>query len=238
MSTQTSTYTKAEAKASDAELARLTDIWQAAAANYSNARERVLSAAGARMAFLNGGGKGVSFDGRNRATIEQAREIASGTVEAPRWGDAGRAAAALATFDEAHAAEHAARTTMRAWDDANYKGWQRFFLVPDGHIHATTGCSSLRITTRIGWLPDLSGETEAEAVAAHGAMLCTKCFPSAPVEYTRGIEKPVPADQCSGSNKYVPNANWRLYSPRGNCPECGQTVSVTKAGNARKHKIS
>ena len=27
-----------------------------------------------------------------------------------------------------------ARKAVRAWDAANYKGWQRFFLVPGGHI--------------------------------------------------------------------------------------------------------
>ena len=237
MNTDTSTYTKAEAKASDAELARLTDIWQTAAEAAGTARERVLSAAGARISFL-GGRKGLSIDGRSAATIQDARDIVAGTIPLPRWAEVSRIVEALAGLEQAKAAEFATRTTMRAWDTENYKGWQRFFLVTDGHIHSSTGCSSLRPTTRIGWLPALSGETEAEAVAAHGAMLCTKCFPSAPVEYTRGIDKPVPADQCSGSNKYVPNANLRLCSPRGNCPECGQTVSVTKIGNARKHKIA
>ncbi len=89
-----------------------------------------------------------------------------------------------------------ARKAVRAWDLANYKGWQRFFMVPGGHIHASTGCHSLRITTLITWLPELSGETEAEAVAEHGAMLCTKCFPSAPVEWTIGNADP---SKCSGA---------------------------------------
>ena len=121
-----------------------------------------------------------------------------------------------------------ARKAVRAWDDANYKGWQRFFLVPGGHIHASTGCHSLRITTLITWLPELSGETEAEAVAEHGALLCTKCFPSAPVEWTIGNTDP---SKCNGT----PDRETR----RGRyaaCRECGYVGALTTHGNLRKHK--
>lgn len=78
---------------------------------------------------------------------------------------------------------------MRALE-AQYTGWSRFFLVTSsagGHIHSSMNCSTCRIDTAFGWLPELSGQTEAEAVAAHGAILCTVCFPSAPVEWTGGI---------------------------------------------------
>jgi hypothetical protein len=47
-------------------------------------------------------------------------------------------------------------------------------------------CSSCRPTTTYGWLPDLSGKTENEAVAAHGPALCSVCFPTAPVEHVGG----------------------------------------------------
>lgn len=67
---------------------------------------------------------------------------------------------------------------------AENHGWSRFFMVHGGHIHATMGCSTCRATTLFGWLPQLSGLSEADAVAAHGATLCTKCFPTAPVEWT------------------------------------------------------
>lgn len=113
--------------------------------------------------------------------------------------------------------------------------WSRFFMVPGGHIHSSTGCHTLRPTTWISWLPELSGESEAEAVAAHGSVLCTHCFPSAPVEWTTKAPKPTDPNVCSGWGKYVPDANLRLYSPRGTCPDCGQTVSVTSRANARKH---
>ena len=71
--------------------------------------------------------------------------------------------------------------------DKEYEGWTRFFLVPGGHIHSTRSCSSCNkrgAITSFSWLPELSGLTEADAVTAHGSVLCTVCFPSAPVEWT------------------------------------------------------
>lgn len=64
--------------------------------------------------------------------------------------------------------------------------WSRFFLVTSstGHIHRSMSCSTCRPTTRYGWLPDLSGKTEADAVAEHGPALCSVCFPSAPLDWT------------------------------------------------------
>lgn len=66
--------------------------------------------------------------------------------------------------------------------------WSRFYLVTnlDGHIHSSTACSTCHLTTEFAWLTDLSGLTEAEAVEAHGAILCSVCYPTAPVEWTNG----------------------------------------------------
>jgi uncharacterized small protein (DUF1192 family) len=66
--------------------------------------------------------------------------------------------------------------------------WSRFFLVTSssGHIHSSMHCSTCRPTTTYGWLPELSGSTEAEAVEQHGPALCSVCFPSAPVEWQGG----------------------------------------------------
>ena len=70
----------------------------------------------------------------------------------------------------------------------NERRWSRFFLVlnSNGHIHRDTSCSTCFITTEFGWLPNLSGLTEADAVADQGEILCSVCFPSAPVEWTNG----------------------------------------------------
>lgn len=70
--------------------------------------------------------------------------------------------------------------------------WSRFFLVvssADGHIHDRRSCSTCRFDTVFSWLPELSGLSEADAVEAYGAILCTVCFPSAPVEWTGGESK-------------------------------------------------
>jgi predicted RNA-binding Zn-ribbon protein involved in translation (DUF1610 family) len=122
-----------------------------------------------------------------------------------------------------------------AWgyDADHYKGWNRFFLVQ--HIHNSMHCSSFRPTTRVGWLPDVSGLTEAEAVAEHGATLCTICFPSAPVELTTPKADPT---VCSASGRYIERAS--TLGGRGKyavCPECGEVIYRTPgSGKLRKHK--
>jgi hypothetical protein len=131
--------------------------------------------------------------------------------------------------------EDAAKTLDREL----YTGWTRFYLVK--HIHNTTACSSFRPGTKIGWLPNLSGQTEAEAVAEHGAILCTKCFPSAPVEMTDG--RGVPSDgTCPGSGSAFdparPNTAGLYFGPQAECPSCGQQVALKSrhSSQVRKHK--
>lgn len=74
---------------------------------------------------------------------------------------------------------------------ALYTGWSRFFLVTNnnGHIHSSMNCSTCFATTQFGWLPQLSGLTEAEAVADQGEILCSICFPTAPIAWTTGVSK-------------------------------------------------
>lgn len=71
--------------------------------------------------------------------------------------------------------------------DAEYarRRWSRFFLVlnGNGHVHRDRACSTCFPTTLYGWLPQLSGATEQEAVAEYGERMCTVCFPSAPSMY-------------------------------------------------------
>jgi len=62
--------------------------------------------------------------------------------------------------------------------------WARFEAVPGGHIHnRNSTCHTLRPTTRVAWIVELSGDTEADAVALYGPALCSHCFKSAPVEW-------------------------------------------------------
>jgi hypothetical protein len=69
--------------------------------------------------------------------------------------------------------------------------WSRFYLVcnSNGHIHSSVNCSTCYDTTQYAWLTNLSGLTEADAVEAEGEILCTICFPSAPVSWTNGISR-------------------------------------------------
>ena len=120
-----------------------------------------------------------------------------------------------------------------AMNKALYKGWTRFFLVQ--HIHSSQHCSSFRPRTRIGWLPDVSGLTEAEAVAAHGEALCTICFPSAPTALTT---KPADPSVCTGTRNYDAPSRTGYFSGNWATCTCGQQVTVTSAGNLRKHKVA
>ena len=124
--------------------------------------------------------------------------------------------------------------------------WSRFYLVPGGHIHADTNCSTCnngRNLTKFGWLTDLSGKTEEEAVAEHGALLCTVCFPSAPVHWTNALELAAEArknSQCSGSGSYLnrdlPHREGFYTGNWGTCETCGERATLTKTNKLRTHK--
>ena len=126
------------------------------------------------------------------------------------------------------------------------KRWSRFFLVEGGHIHATTYCSTCnngRSLTRFGWLTALSGKSEEEAVAQHGALLCTVCFPSAPVEWTNALELAAQARKnaaCKGTGSYFNrNLPYRVgyYSGNwGTCETCRERVTLTTTNKLRTHK--
>ena len=69
--------------------------------------------------------------------------------------------------------------------------WSRFYLVTNtnGHIHSSLSCSTCFHDTNFAWLTHLSGLGEADAVQAEGEVLCTICYPSAPVAWTNGISR-------------------------------------------------
>jgi hypothetical protein len=86
-----------------------------------------------------------------------------------------------------------------------YTGWSRFFLCTNhnGHIHRDMNCSTCRWDTEFAWLPEMSGLTEKDAVEAYGCILCSVCFPSAPVEWTNGTSK---ADQAAKDERAAAKA--------------------------------
>lgn len=122
------------------------------------------------------------------------------------------------------------RDAATQYNEEHYKGWNRFFHVV--HIHNTMYCSSFRPTTKIGWLPDVSGLTAEEAVAAHGETLCTKCFPDAPVALTT---KPVDESTCTG-HAVQPMRTGYYRGNWATCSDCGERVTITSTGKLRKHK--
>lgn len=143
----------------------------------------------------------------------------------------------LGLLDGHRAALGALRERARELAEA-YTGWSRFFLVPDGHIHRSMACSTCRVTTQFGWLPDLSGDTEEAAVAAHGALLCTVCYPSAPVEWTNAHELAAAARaaaRCDGSGQ---GPEQRRGWTRGTCRVCGTWQTLTPSGYVRAHRAA
>jgi hypothetical protein len=92
--------------------------------------------------------------------------------------------------------------------DKQYDGWSRFFLVnnTNGHIHRSLNCSTCTFRTEFSWLPSLSGLTESDAVEAHGSILCTICYPSAPIEHTAGVNKAQEASKALRKLMKAPEA--------------------------------
>jgi hypothetical protein len=142
----------------------------------------------------------------------------------------------LANLDTALRELAAIRGRMDALDAEYVRrgGWARFFIVQNsnGHIHTGMNCGTCRPSTSFGWLPDLSGLTEADAVKAHGPLLCSVCFPSAPSEWTAG--KPKPA-RCAGSGHEATARQRHGMRTYGDCRECGQRGQLTPNGVVRAH---
>ena len=76
-------------------------------------------------------------------------------------------------------------------ENKKFAGWSRFFLVNNkgGHIHSSTNCSTCNYRTSFSWLTNLAAMTGEDAVDEFGAILCSVCFPGAPVEWTNGKNK-------------------------------------------------
>lgn len=112
--------------------------------------------------------------------INKLREASQGAVGTDPLGSC---AELFARYDTLRPELEAARVRYMI-AESYYRGWSRFFMVPGGHIHASLSCKTcnrLGRDTAFTWLPHLSGRTEAEAVAEFGPVLCTVCFPSAPL---------------------------------------------------------
>lgn len=95
-------------------------------------------------------------------------------------------------------------------------GWNRAFLAANmnGHVHAGTGCSTCRPTTRFAWLTDYSGADEDAIVAAAGHRACTACYPSAPLgDATSLPTKMFTPDELAAQAERERREVWAALSP-------------------------
>jgi hypothetical protein len=173
--------------------------------------------------------------------------LASGEMTSWDATSAQRSLASLVEYEAEVASIQAEIAPLQAEYRAN--PWPRFFIVQNngGHIHSSMSCSTCNngrfSATRFGWLPELSGLTEADAVASQGAILCTVCYPSAPVEWTNGVSKEEQAKQAllcpgTGTTNYEGRRNPkndRLYGYQ-ECKDCGKEISLLANGTLRSHK--
>lgn len=117
----------------------------------------------------------------------QAEHYASAAVDArhPRYGRPDETLAAkYEALAEKAAEQFRAIMAECAPFDGEFDrrgGWTRAFIVTDGHVHSSMSCHTCYPTTQFGWLPQVSGQTEAEIVAQAGEGACTVCYPTAPV---------------------------------------------------------
>lgn len=170
----------------------LADIYEAQLRNRSNtahAYDTIRHQAGQRRTY---GTRNPDWSGSLSDALDKVREVAASDAVSYIVNDARKALQRLEELGDENITLNAAEDALQAVY-ASHGGWSRFFLVKNnnGHIHSTMNCSTCRFDTEFGWLPALSGLTEAEAVAAHGSILCTICYPSAPVEWTNGENKAV-----------------------------------------------
>lgn len=173
----------------DAELARLYTVLDGAEASIEQLHDmaRKVYAEQVLEYRIRYGRRGAEFPAE--ATREAAMEYVRGLdLEGPLGNYAGsRVGRFLAKVDELSDQASVTRSEI-ARQEKKYTGWSRFFLVTSssGHVHSSMTCHTCRPTTAYGWVPQLSGKTEAEAVALLGETLCSVCYPSAPVAWQGG----------------------------------------------------
>lgn len=218
----------------DTELARLHDI------NSKHHTARSSSISTARR--LNG--ERAVYQGRQRVWLNSAEvtlnELALKIADEclPNWDmkDAIACIEHVGQLDRQIAAVTSEIEKLEA--EYSRRPWARFIAVANGHLHSGTRCvgGSIGISTTIGWHPELSGKTEADAVELLGERLCSHCFPSAPVAWTVGT-KPKTV-RCEGSG--LPPVHGTVKNIRmkvtGKCTGCPSTHPLTQYGYIRAHK--
>lgn len=128
--------------------------------------------------------------------------------------------------------------------ETRYEGWRRYVLVPGGHIHNGPYCHSLTPRTQRNWLPELSGLDAKDAVEQYGEILCSHCFPDAPVAWTLKKQGESDAadddDVCPGSGTGETVEGTQNRHGYAVCQRCDEMVAPRSKYNwsvMRKHKV-
>lgn len=178
--TATATFTREQAKAADKELYDAMLVVADKAARVEHALNRIHRVVGdtyRRQYDSRSGWKMTDAE-----AIAQVAKIAAGiTYSADEaQNDLDRLTAAGAELDQARAA----KALADKWADNGR--WNRYAVVPGGHIHTNDGCFTLRWNTDVRWAYQISGDSVADAIDAYGEALCSHCYPEAPVAQTLG----------------------------------------------------
>lgn len=223
----------------DTVLAHLYELEAKTLAYLQSAQSSVYRAIGQRPTWM-GRRQVYTMPFSDALAIAQAMVAAPGYVRGPQNapGDVVGALEHLAKYEAELAELDAAQKPLH--EEYARRPWSRFFWVQNngGHVHSSMNCSTCNkgaTATSFGWNPDLSGLTEADAVAKLGPTLCTVCFPSAPVEHTRGVDK----GHCPGSGQPAVDGTRKRYgrSYYGECSGCHTTQTVLTSNYAvRAHK--
>lgn len=178
--TATATFTREQAKAADKELYDAMLVVADKAARIERALNNIHYAAGDSYRRRYDSRSGWKMT--DAEAIAQVAKIAAGiTYSADEaQNDLDRLTAAGAELDQARDAKEMADK----WVDNGR--WNRYAVVPGGHIHTNDGCFTLRWNTDVRWAYQISGDSVADAIDAYGEALCSHCYPEAPVAQTLG----------------------------------------------------
>lgn len=173
------TYTREQAKAADKELYDAMLVVADKQARLQAAMDSV---------HHHAGDERTGYGARSAWKMDDLTAVANCADKAA--GDTYYAPNASRALDRLHAAEvelAEAREARKAADKwADNGRWNRYAVVPGGHIHTEFGCFTLRIDTDVRWAYPVSGDSVAEAIDTYGDTLCSHCFPDAPVAQTLG----------------------------------------------------
>lgn len=218
----------------DTELARLHDVYSA----LDMQRTHEISTAHR----LNG--ERAVYRGRQRVWEKSAEETLNELAlkladeQLKRWDvkDATECITSVAELDKKLAATRSEIDALNTEYDS--RPWSRFVSVKDGHVHSGTRCigGTIGITTQIGWHPELSGKSEADAVDLLGERLCSHCFPSAPVAWTVGTKPKTERCEGSGKQEVHGTVNVKRMKVTGKCTGCATMQPLTQHGVVRAHK--